>query len=74
MAPTTKTITIPREEYRALKKIRSRFEQVQSLLVADDLETEDVALYKPSFLQKIKRVHRDMTAGKYRTITDVSKL
>ncbi|OGG49753.1 hypothetical protein A3C18_01050 [Candidatus Kaiserbacteria bacterium RIFCSPHIGHO2_02_FULL_54_11b] len=64
MASNTKTITIPREEYRELKKIRSRFEQVLSLL--DDFETEDVRLYKPSFLQKLKRAQRDLAAGKYR--------
>lgn len=70
----TRTITIPRQEYRELKRIRSRFEQVRLLLVADEIATEDIRLYKPAFVRKIKRSLREAAAGKSRIVFDAADL
>lgn len=72
MDNATKTVTIPRKEYRELKKIRSRFEHVRLLLVADDIATEDSRLYKSAFVQKIKRSLREAASGKGRIVFDVA--
>lgn len=72
MNNTTKTVTIPRMEYRELKKIRSRFEQVRWLLLTDAIGAEDSRRYKPAFVRKIKRSLREAAAGKGRIITPSS--
>ena len=69
-----KTITIPHKEYRELKKIRSRFEQMRWLLFTDEIGTEDSRLYKPAFVRKIKRSLREAAAGKGRVVFDGSDL
>ncbi len=74
MDNATKTVTIPRKEYRELKMIRSRFEQVRLLLAADGIATEDSRRYKPAFVRKIKRSLREAASGKGRIIFDAADL